>query len=535
MKGASDRLATLVAFAALLAACNNSGGGSPPPSLTVLTTSPPTGATDVEPSTPIELVLAANSAPLRAADLVVTDGDNRLPGAVARIGTTDRWSWTPAGELPRGATIRVKTASQGEIASFSVREIRLGAQLELPGEQVENTLSWDNGRRAVRTQSGRVFELTGGTPALVERFVTMPAGARAYGNGRFLGEQVDAGVRYCVRGGLDGGFDRVPTPLGVPLGDLNANGDVVAFVPGDLGSPAEQGLWRLRRDQVAFELVGPRSLAGVVDRPSIEADGTVSIAWAENGAPRLARFVPGNLAGQDYTLVLDASLSLLAAGLHYDASDDGRGVLAFVVGAPPVPGGLPERWVARAARFDPAVGLGVLATELETYLPFGLSSPGTNHYFRVENVVAGDHGSAAVVTARGYSSTQSGSWQASVDYHAIRVDAGDRVAVPHLLVGLTPIAVPPLPYKFNELRASPGRAEVWASQRTSSPSGFALSRSRPGGVVFDTVPTLYSDRAYPDWSFAFDDSGRGILAAEEYMWQGPLLGPLLGTRIFPID
>jgi hypothetical protein len=534
MKGASDRLASLVAFAALLAACNNSGGGSPPPSLTVLTTSPPTGASDVEPSTPIELVLAANSAPLRAADLVVTDGDNRLPGAVARIGATDRWAWTPAGELPRGATIRIATASQGEIASFSVREIRVGAQLELPGEQIENTLSWNNGRRAVRTRSGRVFELTGGTPALVERFVTMPAGARAYGDGRFLGEQVDAGVRYCVRGDLDGGFDRVPTPLGVPLGDINANGDVVAFVPGDLGSPVEQGLWRLRRDQVVFELVGPRSLAGVVDRPSIEADGTVSIAWAENGAPRLARFVPGNLAGQDYTLVLDASLSLLAAGLHYDASDDGRGVLAFVVGAPPVSSGLPARSVVRAARFDPAVGLQLLTTELETFFA-GVFPAGVSPYFRVENVVAGDHGSAAVVTARGYSSTQSGSWQASVDYHAIRVDAGDRVAVPHLLVALTPLAVPPPPYKFNELRASPGRAEVWASQRSSSPAGFALSRSRPGSVAFDSVPTFYSDRAYPDWSLAFDDSGRGILAAEEYMWQGQLLGPLLGTRIFPID
>jgi len=195
-----------------------------------------------------------------------------------------------------------------------------------------------------------------------------------------------------------------------------------------------------------------------------------------------------------------------------------------------VPGGLPARWVARAARFDPAVGLGLLATELETYFPLGLFPPETSHYFRVQDVVAGDRGSAAVITTRGLATTQFGNWQASLDYHAIRVDAGDAVEDPHPL-GPTILAVPPLPTKFAELRASSGRAEVWSFSRSSSPAGFALSRSRPSGVAFDSVPTFYSDRAYLDWSFAFDDSGRGILAADEYMLQGPLLG----TRIFPID
>ena len=528
MTGALKRPAWLIAFAALLAACNNSGGGLPSPSVTVLATSPPTGASGVEPSTPIELVLAANSAPLRAADLIVTDGDNRLPGALARIGATERWSWTPVGELPRGATIRVATVSQGEIASFSVRDIRLGAQLELPGEQIENTLSWKNGRRAVRTQSGRVFELTGDTPALVERFVTMPAGARAYGDGRFHGEQVDAGVRYCVRGDLDGGFDRVPTPLGVPLGDINANGDVVAFVPGDLGSPAEQGLWRLRRDQVAFELVGPRSLTGVVDRPSIEADGTVSIAWAENGNARLARFVPGSLAGQDHTL-FDAALPASGSAVHYDASDDGRGVLALLV-VEPIPVGSPAlRWVTRVARFDPVLGLRLLAGELQVFAP-GLLPGGFSPVFFLEDVVVGDLGSAAVITAAGVRSSTPSGYQFSLEHRVNRIDVGDAVVDPFDF-GPTVVGVPPLPTFGTERRVSPGRAEVWFLSGQWSSSGIALLRSRPGGAAFDIVHPFAGDRAYRNPSFAFDDSGRGLYAADESLLQGPLLG----ARIFLID
>ena len=522
-----DRPASLVVLACLLAACSNSGGGSPPPSVTVLATTPPSGASGVEPSTPIEFVLAAGSAPLTAADLIVTDGDNRLPGAVARIGATERWSWTPVGELPRGATIHVKTATQGEITSFSVREIRLGAELELPGEQIETTLSWNNGRRAVRTRSGRVFELAAGAPALVERFVTMPAGARAYGDGRFLGEQEESGVRYCVRGDLDGDFDRVPTPLGVSLGDLNADGDAVVFVPGDLGTPAEQGLWRLRRDQLAFELVGPRSLTGVVDRPAIEADGTVTIAWAENGNARLARFVPGNLAGQDYTL-LDASLPASVSAVHYDASDDGRGVLAFLV-AESIPGALPgQRLVTRVARFEPAAGPRLLAGELQVFVP-GLLA-GATPVFYLEDVVVGDHGSAAVITAFGVRTPTPSGYQLSLEHRVNRVDVGDAVVDP-LGFGPTVVGVPPLPIPSVERRDSPGRAEVWFLSGQSSAAGFALVRSRPGGVAYDIVRPFAGDRTYLNQSFAFDDSGRGLCAVDESSPQGPLLG----IRIILID
>lgn len=524
MNGAFARhLPVFVALAALGAACSKSRDGVPQPGLSVLALSPPSGTIGVEPHATITLTLAADSIPVTAADLIVTDGSNRLPGTVARVGASDRWVWTPAVHLPRGATIRVATLSQGELGTFVVREIRAGAELTLPGEQVENALSWSNGRQAVRTQSGRVFELRLGASVLFERFVTMPAGARAYGDGRFVGEQEEQGVRYCVRGDLNGALDRVPTPLGVPLGDINAAGDVVALVPGNVGAPAEQGLWRLRRDQAAFELVGPRSWIGVVDRPSIEADGTVSIAWAENGSARLARFVPGSLAGQDFTLALAGPLSRPVSGVHYDASDDGRGVLAFVVSEASAPGAPPTRWVALAARFVPGSGLRPLSTELQSR-PIGLTT--LTPIFRIEDVVAGDHGSAAVTIASG----AAGGGQTSLALSVARVETAD-VVVEAAPIAQTITAVPPLPVSFTELRASPGRAEVWCVSRFLPSDRVTLTRSRPGGQFSDTLYRFVAGRTYADWSFAFDDSGRGFYAVTE----SEASGPLLGTRIVLID
>ncbi|MCB9879199.1 MAG: hypothetical protein H6835_16510 [Planctomycetes bacterium] len=520
----APRFLLLAALCGAFAACSRSGGATPPESrITVVETSPPSGATDVEPSTPIALTLAAGSSALTAADVIVSDGSNRLPGTVTRNGSSGRWTWTPLGELPRGATITVATARQGVVATFAVRDILVSIEIDLPNEEVENALSWRNARSALRTRSGRVFELIAGSDALVERFCYMPPGARAIGDGRFVGEQENQGVRYCVRGDLAGALDVVPTPLGVSLGDCNAAGDVVVFVPGDVGTPAEQGLWRLRHDEVAFELVGPLSLLDVVDRPSIEADGTVSIAWSDNGTASLARFAPGDLAGQRFSLVLDGAPP--PSSVHFDAADDGRGVLAFGI-ATAAPGEPDSRYIVRAARFDPATGLQLLPDELRNWVT-GLSP--NSPFWRVDDLVVGDHGSAVVVLAQGLRSSQ----QVDTHFEAVRVEVDDSVgppfAVAETIVALPP--APPLPLRFGEVRITPGRAELWGMSTLPQLDSVVLTRSRPAGPAWDTVYTFASNRSYGDWCFTCDDSGRGFYAVVE--WE--LLGPLVGSRIVVIE
>ena len=507
----------------VVAGCSRSGGSSSPGArVTIVATTPVSGATEVEPNTVLGLSLASPSQTLTAADLIVTDGSNRLPGTVARVGSSAQWNWTPVGELPRNTTITVATASQGIVAVFTVRDSLVSVSVELPLEEIDTALSWRNGRSALRTRNGRVFELLQGSFELVERFCTMPKGARAIGDGRFVGEEDEAGVHYCVRGDLGGNFDRVPTPFGRLLGDVNAAGDVVVLVQANAGTPAEQGLWRLRHDGVAFELVGPLSLLGVDDRPSIEADGTVSIAWSDNGLPRLARFAPGDLAGQRYEVGLDGAIQPVAFEVHYDASDDGRGLMAFLARSTDQ-----TRWVVRAARFDPTSGLQLLPQELRSWL-IGLAPTTT---LQVADLMVGDQGSAAVLMT--LASTSMGLVRRSNE--VVRVEVDDSIGTPFEVAETSFLAPtssgPPPLLSFGQVRTSPERAEVWGMTRLPLPSPVTLKLSRPNGTHSTPVYSFASNRNYGDWGFTFDDSGRGFYAVVE--WE--LLGPLIGTRIVVIE
>lgn len=169
--------------------------------------------------------------------MVVSDGGNRLPGTLGRIGNSATWSWIPDRELPRGCPIWIATKQQGIVATFRVRDIVLDAVFDLPVRLLRPRTDWPNGRRAVRTTSGRVFDLASEGP--FERFVTLSTFASPYGDGEFIDVQLDGGVRYCVRGNLDGSFDRVPTPDGVTFVEHNARGDVAVFA-GLRRSPARR-------------------------------------------------------------------------------------------------------------------------------------------------------------------------------------------------------------------------------------------------------------------------------------------------------
>lgn len=260
-----------------LAGCSR-GGGSPPPTsvTTVVATTPADGDVDVEPTTPITILLSPESGGLGPADVEVSDGGNRLPGTLRQVGSSAQWLWTPEFELPRRSTISVSVQSQ-DAASFTVREYVQEAVFELPGEEVGFALSWSNGRRALVTASGRCFEVT--STGLVERFVCVQPGARAFGDGDFICELTEAGVHYCLRGNLDGTVDRVATPFDLPIGESNIHGDVVVFVPTTLGAPSDWGLWRLMHGDSAFALayeVLEPGLHGALDRLAVQ------IAWPCN-------------------------------------------------------------------------------------------------------------------------------------------------------------------------------------------------------------------------------------------------------------
>lgn len=103
----------------------------------------------------------------------------------------------------------------------------LAGTLQLADEEALAAFSWPNGRRAVLTRSGRVFEVV--APSWVERFVPLSRFAFTYGDGDFIMFENDGGAWYCVRGNLDGSFDRVPPPGGALPGPHNTRGDLVAL------------------------------------------------------------------------------------------------------------------------------------------------------------------------------------------------------------------------------------------------------------------------------------------------------------------
>lgn len=514
----------LLMFGVLGTACHHSRGGSPPPlvTVTVVATVPGNGATDVEPDAVVTVSLANASQTLLADDLIVRDGGNRLPGTVARVGATADWTWTPDIQLPRGASVTLGTAQQGVLATFGVREAGAGVEYELPGEQVASTVCWSNGRRAVRTRSGRVFEVM--ATGLVERFVAMPAGARSFGDGSFVGEVDDLGVHHCVRGNLDGTLDRVPTPLGVAIGEHNDAGDVVAFVPASLGVTAEQGLWRLMHTSVAWDLAGPLVLDDVRDRPSIGDQGVVALAYRLPGLVRVSRFAVGDLAGQHDDLAIDTT------EIQYDFGPDGRGVLALGVPEVAPPGG-EDRLVVRAARHEPGVGLQLLPQELQSWITSISSIPESLPFSRVDDVQVGDYGSAAIVLARGATSIILAPGETNTFYEVVRLEpdgaVGGVTPLPMVLESLDPAAA-----RFGGVGVTPRRAEVWGVSSIEAPNGVLWSRSRPDATalrgIYDFAVGI---RVYGDWDFAADDSGRAVLAIDEF----DLLGTLLGSRVIAID
>jgi len=339
----------IVVVLGVAAACSGSGGGPSVPTVstpTVLTTSPPDGAVEVEPTAEVLLDIALPEGGSPIGDMTVHDGGNRLDGELVPLGGI-RWRWQPVGQLPRGNTLEIRSKSQGRVASFTVREANSERRYELPGLVGRRVYVWPNGRAAIATDD-RWFEIT--DDGLVERFVQMPSNIGAYGDGQavFYEDDPANGVRWCVRSGLDGERDRTLAP---PTGagfDVNARGDFVQLVYGNHPVPSERGLWVLRNDSSVWELAGPTEVGFPQVSwawPHIEDSGAVSIV-SEGLEPELRRFVPGNLVPE---------VTRLPLGLSYTWTTheaDGSGWVLWVEANDFDPS------VLFGARYTPGVGLG---------------------------------------------------------------------------------------------------------------------------------------------------------------------------------
>lgn len=470
----------------------------------VIATSPADGAVEVEPSTAITIVLSPESGALGPADVKVSDGGNLLPGTLIQIGTSPEWQWAPDYELPRRSTISVAIRSE-VMSSFAVRDYAQEAVLELPGEEVGFSLSWPNGRRALITASGRFFEVT--STGLLERFVAVQPGARAYGDGDFICERTEAGVHYCVRGNLDGTIDRVPTPFNEEIGDNNQNGDVVVLVPTTVGTPSDWGLWRLMRSDLQFSIAGSAIPEFVTDVPSIQPDGTVSLAYMFANRLRLSLFRVGSLVGEHHELP-DATVG------HFDAGEDGRGVLAYGVSEPGAPG-MTDRLVVRVARYEPGAGLTVLPTEAHSW-PITLPNATVITFWGIDAVHVGELGSACIVMGHGYRSSFGlpgmGVQQTIFKQtEVVRVEPDDSLSP---VVAVMDAFLAPRQSGF--VHVTPQRAELWAMNNTYDFSRLVLARSRPsedeGSIAYKVDPF---GPPFGSWCFSVDDSGRAVLALTE--------------------
>jgi hypothetical protein len=495
----------------LLAGCDQHHSAAAPARVSTIV--PPDGATGVTPDVVITLTLESPMSVLRPEDVIVQDGGNRLPGTLRRAGDTASWTWTPTLELPRGCRITVATAQQGAVAAFTVRDFAAATTVLLPFEAVDAAFCWSGGRRAVHTANGRVFEVI--ADAAVERFVDLPPGARTCGDGAFVAEVLDAGVRYCVRCDLEGNVDRVPTPFGAPLGDNNDAGDVVVFVPSTLAAPSQQGLWRLSRSALAFELAGSLSLANTTDQPSIEADGTVSLAYEVPGGLRVSRFAIGDPAGEHHDLTTEGRNPQFAAG------DDGRGVLAFWIYEPPTQPGFFGRAIVRAARFVPGVGLDLLPAELRSWRTGELPPPEIHLFSRIDALHVGKLGSACIVFASGSVGGGFPLPTTNTYYDAVRIEPDDRVVAAQSV--LFALSVPGLT-NTGALGVSPWRAELWSLDTMFHPDTIGLLRERPDAEVIATIYEAPEGSPFTGWSFAFDDSGRALVAVVERAPGGALSG-----------
>jgi len=489
----------------VMAACSGGSSSAPPaprvaPSIAVI--EPVDGATDVEPSVPITIVLSSDSTELLPSDVVVTDGGNVLPGTLAQVGTSLEWRWTPTQELPRRATINVTVAAQS--ASFTVRDHVLEAEFTLPGQAVDFAVSWPNGRRVIVTQQRRCFEVT--STGLIERFVAIDRRVWPYGDGDFITEERIAN-NFCVRGNLDGSVERTQIPLNMLVGDVNANGDVVVHVPITVGTPSDWGLWRLMRGDLNFSFAGTTIGEYVWDEPCIQADGTVALAYSQDNRVRLSHFAVGDVVG------VHDELSINGSFVRYDAAADGRGVLALLY-ADMTSSGLIET-VVKVARYEPGAGLTMLSEAADSWTT-GLGNGQANPLGIIEGVYVGEFGSAAVVVERGFYSVfqlpgtaptlivNSTSW-------GIRVEPDDSVSPPvGIMSKLGPAST------WGRVQATPQRAEVWGLTSGIDPRLLLMARSRPAdidvGVAYKR-PTHWE--AFDAWCVSFDDSGRVVLAVTD--------------------
>jgi len=474
----------LLAAITSVTACSGSGSATVPEAVaTVVSSDPANGASGVAPTADITFELADNGARLQAADVVISDGGNELPGTLSQIGTTTTWVWSSEFELPRGCTIQALVHGQA-VTTFSIRDFTRTAEFELLGEAADQTLSWPNGRRVVTTMSGRVFEVS--ASGLMELFIDIPANARTFGDGSFLGETVDSGVRYCTRGNLDGSSDRVPTPYGVSIGDSNANGDVVVLVPNTLGSPTDWGLWRLMRTDLMFTFAGSRAISD--GHPAIHTDGTVAIAYTNPGLA-LALFAVGDVVGVEHT-----THEWYVGSLLFHFGGDGQGLLTYSSTQ-----GVAEGLRVLGARYKPEVGLVPLPEVLRDWSgcggQVGCSLAAANS---VVGVVVGEYGSACVQFVENVSTPP--------EHHFVRRVAADDQVEP-LVTYRTTAGVE---------HVSPRRAELWAMSRPTDPSQLELVRSRPDGSASSTVYEVpVGGMPLSNWSFAFDDSGRAVVALTE--------------------
>lgn len=515
-------IVAVLAMAVLGSACSG-GGGSTPQVAAITTTNPADGAVDVAPDSVIRFVLADPAATLGADEVVIRDGSNILPGTLQQQAGSNTWTWTPEQELPRGNVIEVgRRATAGGpagaggsagaggpvevLSTFIVRDSMVEHQFTIAAEEPQFGLAWSNGRRAVVTARGNVYEVT--AAGLEQRFVSIPEGARAFGDGSFVAEEEIGPVRFCVRGNLDGTTTRVPTPFDVAIGDCNANGDVVAYVSPAVATPKDWGLWRWMQGESGFSFAGSVFSANVFDVPSIQLDGTVSLAFTEEDRVRLVRFAVGNLVPEQHELQIAGSHA------HYDAADDGAGLLAFMT-FEAAPSGIEGTSSVRVARFRPGSGLELFPAPVDSRF-FGLPPAGAQPFFVIGGVKVGDYGSGCVFIRHGVST----SWQlpgggpllSATNHDLVRIEADDRVSspVPYKIT----FGVMPMDRSLSHV--SPARAEVWAVSDNWLPLQTLWLRSRPSDVVFsvihkDPMRVLTNGR----WCFSFDDSGRGLLALAE--------------------
>ncbi|MBZ0151505.1 MAG: hypothetical protein K8J09_08235 [Planctomycetes bacterium] len=490
----------LAATLLLGTACNSTHQG-PAEVTTVLSTVPVDGATQVEPDTAILLELEVGTHGLQPGTITIHDGGNELRGTLIRVGESARWQWQPEQELPRGNRIHVRSLAQGEVASFTVREAVQREVFELPGEFPAGALSWPNGRRAVVMTSGRVFEVTAG--ALVERFVTVSPLAWTFGDGGFIHNELDTSsgtaINYCVRGDLDGMSERIATPHAREVSSIDSRGDAVLLVPNTVGSPAEHGIWRLMHDASTFELAGPLDLAAPDDAPGIAGAGEVSIAYLAAGEARFSRFAMGDLVGEHYTIA-----AATTAPRH--AVDITGGAVIACTRAGDAPDGL--RYSLHLARYEPATGVREVAADAGAWpAPSGSSAVAS-----VRRVQIGAGGSAMILV-----DVIAGGYVSMTESDLVRLEADDRLGeVENYATRFAGLDS----YRMN---VSPGRCEMQVLSPGFEGLSLVLGRSRPG-ETYEPPHTAFviapSSQVLSSWCFAFDDSGRGVIATAELVWPG---------------